>query len=340
MAAAQLGPITGDLAWERTEKWFDRLVARNHLPGSAAVYGFEHACLESFLEQKKRNGLCIYEMPITHHRTTSELLDPEFESLPEIVTRCDRHLQRMAPRRNERKDHELQLADHVITYTTFAKRSLMKAGVPDSRISVIPLGAPPPDPPTVRATSPFIFLSAGTQSVRKGVHYLLQAWHKLAPKGDVELWLVGKMSLPQHLTRRLPGKVVVMNSVPQAELCAIYRRANALVFPSLCEGFGMVITEAMSKGLPVITTENTAGPDLIQHGRNGFLIPVRDVNRLEGTMQWCLDNRRQVQEIGQEGARTAARWQWSDYRLALADVVRDVLVGGCGKNISALAATN
>lgn len=338
MAAAQVGPIPGDLVWERTEKWFDSIVSRRHLSGTAAVYGYEHACLQSFRTQKDRGGLCLYEMSTSHHRETFDILYPEFEKYPETVTAYDRHLRRLAPRRNERKDSELQLADFIITYSTFAKRSLIKAGVPHGRIAVLPLAAPPISAFVSRQTSPFIFLSAGNQTVRKGIHYLLQSWRKLAPTADAELWLVGQMGLPQRLLENLPGKVVRRASMPRCELFEIYRRAGALVFPSLCDGFGLVITEAMSQGLAVIASENTGGPDLIQQGRNGFLVPIRDADRLAEVMQWCLDHRSRVAEIGQEGARTAASWQWSDYRVALAKVVRDVLADSRIENrIPALA---
>src|SRR2546426_2873952 len=129
MAAARVGPIAADLAWERTEKWFDRIVARHHLAGTVALYGYEHACLESFISQRARGGFCIYEMPIAHHKTTSRLLYSEFEEYPETVTKQDIHLRKLAPRRNERKDRELKLSNLVIVNSTFTLRSLVSVGV-------------------------------------------------------------------------------------------------------------------------------------------------------------------------------------------------------------------
>jgi glycosyltransferase involved in cell wall biosynthesis len=318
--------ITADRIWEVTEKWFDRLVAREHLRGAAAVYAYEHAALATFEAQKRQGGKCIYEMPITHHATTAAYLDDEFARFPSLQTLRDTHLRTLAPRRNERKDRELALADLVVCNSDFTRQSLVQAGVAADKIVVVPLGSPPvwtalqPRPMT-----PFIFLSAGTQSVRKGSHYLLDAWRKLVPGSDVELWLVGHMALPPAMTANLPGKVVLRPSLPRQELFELYRRASALVFPSLCEGFGMVINEAMSQGMPVITTANTAGPDLIDPGRNGFLVPIRDAGKLAETMQWCLDHRGEMQEISRSAVETAARWQWSDYRAALGAAVIEFL---------------
>ncbi len=316
--------ITTDRVWDVTEQWFDCMVARQHLEGADAVYGYEYACLATFQAQKARGGLCVYEMPTSHHRLTAELVQPEFEKFSEAETPRDVHLRRLAPRRNERKDRELALADLVIANSSFVKRSLMYAGVPEKRVAVIPLGAPPvADEAPGRKRTPFIFLAAGNISVRKGIPYLLQAWRTIAARRGVELWLVGNMVAAPELTSNLPGRVVIRPAIPREELFELYRRTGALVFPSLCEGFGMVITEAMSQGLPVITTPNTAGGDLIEHGRNGLLVPIRDGGRLAEAMQWCVDNPEAMVEISRQAMATAARWQWSDYRAALARTVTE-----------------
>jgi glycosyltransferase involved in cell wall biosynthesis len=319
-------PITTDRVWEVTEKWFDRIVARRHLDGTDAVYGYEHAALATFEAQKRRGGACIYEMPITHHATTAKYLDEEFACFPSVETERDRHLRRLAPRRDQRKDRELGMADLAVCNSSFTRDSLLRAGVPAEKIVVIKLGSPAVwEAPQPRPYAPFVFLSAGTQSVRKGTHYLLEAWRKLKPRAGAELWLVGSMTVPPELVADLPGTVVMRPPLPRRELFELYRRAGVLVFPSLCEGFGMVITEAMSQGLPVITTPNTAGPDFIEHGRNGFLVPIRDSELLAETMQWCLDHREAMPEISRAAMERTARWQWSDYRAALGRAVLDFL---------------
>lgn len=320
VAAARLGPIALDLAWELTERWFDRLVARRHLRDVDAVYGYEHAALLTFEGQRARGGVRLYEMPICHHRTLEELLEPEYARFPQVRTSYDTHLRRMAPRRNRRKDAELRLANLVVTNSTFSRESILRAGVPEDRVVTVPLAAPPVVAARERRDGgPLVFLSAGSQSVRKGVHYLLEAWRRLAPGRGAELWLVGTMQLPARLRAGLPSTVRVRPPLPRAELFDLYRRVDVLVFPSLCEGFGLVITEAMAHGLPVITTPNTAGRDLIEHGRNGLLVPIRDPDALAEAMAWCLGHPAELADVGREAARTAAAWQWHDYRRALAE---------------------
>lgn len=99
----------------------------------------------------------------------------------------------------------------------------------------------------------------------------------------------------------------------------------------------MVITEAMAHGVPVITTRHTAGADLIRDGVNGWLVPVRDVEALTEVMHWCLHHRDKVVAAGEEAARSAARWQWSDYRARLASCVREAVGKGCEQGMEIVA---
>ncbi len=68
-------------------------------------------------------------------------------------------------------------------------------------------------------------------------------------------------------------------------------RNDVLVLPSLHEGFGLVLTEAMSQGLVVITTPHTAGPDLITDGVDGLLVPIRSSAAIEEALAHLLRDR-------------------------------------------------
>jgi glycosyltransferase involved in cell wall biosynthesis len=220
---------------------------------------------------------------------------------------------------------ELEQVDYIITASTFTKQSLTQAGVREDRIRVVPLGAPSlRGRGNVLPHNSFVFLYAGAQSVHKGIHYLLQAWHRLRPGKDVELWLIGRMLLPDKALHNLPGTVVIRSPVPRQELYSIYQRASVLVFPSLFDGFGMVITEAMAHGLPVISTPNSAAPDLITSGKEGWIVPIRDPDALAEAMQWCIDHPAELAEMGRQAMARAAQQQWSDYRAHLREVVSDM----------------
>jgi glycosyltransferase involved in cell wall biosynthesis len=103
------------------------------------------------------------------------------------------------------------------------------------------------------------------------------------------------------------------------------QRHDVLVFPSLFEGFGLVIVEAMSQGLPVITTSHTAGPDIIESGRNGFLIPIRSSEMLTMRLEELLGDRRLLAEMKVNARATAINLSWDVYRTRLGAVVREAM---------------
>jgi len=99
------------------------------------------------------------------------------------------------------------------------------------------------------------------------------------------------------------------------------KASDVLVLPSLFEGFGLVITEAMSQGTPVITTERTAGPDLIEHGKNGWLVKAGSTESLMEAIHSVLTDRRLVSLVGREALETAKRRPWEMYSQELAAAV-------------------
>ena len=121
---------------------------------------------------------------------------------------------------------------------------------------------------------PLRALFVGHLSQRKGLADLHEAMEHV--RGLVTLTLVGPRvaadcpALDQviHAHHWLPP-------VPHARLLELMAEHDVLVFPSIVEGFGLVITEALSRGLPVITTPHTGGPDLMTDGRDGFIVPIR-----------------------------------------------------------------
>jgi glycosyltransferase involved in cell wall biosynthesis len=88
---------------------------------------------------------------------------------------------------------------------------------------------------------------------------------------------------------------------------------DVLIFPSLFEGFGMVITEAMSQGTPVITTDRTAGPDLITDGKDGWIVEAGSTDKLQESIEKLLTNRKSVLDAGREAMETAKQRPWEKY---------------------------
>src|SRR5207245_2032038 len=108
----------------------------------------------------------------------------------------------------------------------------------------------------------------------------LEAWKHFRHSRDVELHFYGLPALPKRCFEGCGDNVVFHGSVVQQELFNGYQEGTVLVFPTLCDGFGAVITEALAHGLPVITTRNAGAADMVYEGRNGFLVPAGDASSL------------------------------------------------------------
>lgn len=125
---------------------------------------------------------------------------------------------------------------------------------------------------------PFRLLYVGNWSRRKGVDLLAPLMTRLGR--DFELWFTADRR-NGHLPYRLPDNCRCIGRLSREdELSRIYRKADALLFPSRLEGFGLVAAEAMACGLPVIAVRTTSLPEVVDHGRSGILCARHDVSEL------------------------------------------------------------
>jgi len=316
-----------DFVWERTEYGFDRMVARRLSPALTGVYGFESSCLATFQRARALGLRRAYEVPAPEPQFMQDVFDAEAEKVPELRTAYHRYTAVREEERIARRRLEWHHASVIVVASQFTRNSYARAGLDTSRVRVVPLGAPPPIAreglPRPGGGGPLTFLWAGGFNARKGAHYLLDAWRQAKPGRQARLLVFGAVHLPDRLLRPLPDGVELRGSVPRAELMEHYQQSDALIFPTLCDGFGMVATEAWSRGLPVIMTDCAGAADLLQPGRNGLLIRPASADSIAGALQWCLEHRPELAAMREDALATAARWQWSDYRRALAGVLRD-----------------
>ncbi|MBI2935857.1 MAG: glycosyltransferase family 4 protein [Chloroflexi bacterium] len=223
---------------------------------------------------------------------------------------------------NLRREHELlyeplvckqleeyEAADYILVNSRYVVDTFIQAGIAPDKLVCVPHGiltshfsrAPKED-------GQFRILYVGMLSLEKGVHHLLEAVSRLKAEdhADVDLWLVGKI-LPEVQTflRRYRGLFKAVGPVPRVKLPWYYSQASVLVLPSLQEGFGLVVPEAMACGVPVICTP-TGAAEVVREGVDGFIVPFADPEALR---QRLLNLYRRPEEVARLGHNAYQRAQ-------------------------------
>ena len=318
LTARLYSPKLMNRIWEWSELNFDHWAARKLNSQIQWVHTYEHAALASIRQAKKLNITSFYEQPSQHYTFFNRLLQDQLRQYPELKSSStsllfDTH----AIKSDLRKEEELKECDYILCNSKFTLKTLTDAGVSVKKIIRIPYGFPKTGPELCdfKPSEKFIFLNAGSQNIRKGSHLLYEAWKQCNfDPAKAELIIIGKNQLPEGVRKGLPDSVKFINNIPNTDLMDFYRKANVFVLPTLADGFGMVISEAMSKGLPVITTMNSGGPDIITHQKNGFLVEAGDIKALAEKMKWCYANPAASREAGSKAMVTAAAYPWKTYR--------------------------
>ncbi|TCD28947.1 glycosyltransferase [Pedobacter psychrodurus] len=320
-------PLITDRIWEWSELSFDNWVAKALTHDQTdVVHTYEHCALNTLVKAKAMNILSVYEQPSQHHLFFTKVVQKQFELYPELRTEnTDLLVNSKAVRRNKRRDEELKIADLIICNSSFTKKTLIEGGIDAAKIEVIPLAFPVDQPHIIQektSTGPVKFLYAGNQSIRKGSHLLYEAWKQCNfNEQEAELYLIGKMTLPEKIRRNLPGKVIIKENIPHQELMDLYNEVDVFVLPTLADGFGMVVTEAMANGIPVIATDACCGPDLISPTENGWIIPAGDLEALINQLKWCTANKIELPKFGAAALRKAQTWTWHQYREKLSEII-------------------
>jgi glycosyltransferase involved in cell wall biosynthesis len=154
----------------------------------------------------------------------------------------------------------------------------------------------------------FNLLFVGDCVRRKGLEYLIESLASLK-KDDLYLHVVGRddrdPAYSEHIIRlieknELQSNVIFHGRVDDSTKWKLFHKSHVLVLPSLWEGYGMVIAEAMSCGLPIISTKVGAIPELVKDEINGILVPPADSRSLASAISYLMDNPLVREEYGKK----------------------------------------
>lgn len=197
-------------------------------------------------------------------------------------------------------------ATRLYTISAASRREMIEIGVPEERIELI---YPPVDtdvftPPESEEREPYILCVCRLEDPRKNIPLLLDAFSRLIEKNtEYKLALVGPydQSVIDEISKRnLTDRVTLPGKTEFKELVRWYQRATMFVLSSRQEGFGIVLSEAMASGLPVISTKSGGPEDVVVDGKTGYLVD-HTAEALSEKMMRLVENQSLCQEMGRNG---------------------------------------
>ncbi len=246
-----------------------------------ALVAISGSALKTGRKVQQSGGKFICDRGSSHQRFQEEIIRDEYARWKVGRPVSD-------PRDTAREEEIYSTADAITVPSTFARESFLATGTPPEKVELIPYGVnlsrfeQVAIPPTDRFEVVFV----GSVSLRKGIPYLLQAFAALKHPAK-RLRIVGAISAElKPLLASLPiDGVEFLGALPQPMLKGILSTSHLFVLPSIEDGFGVVIGQAMACGCPALTSTNTGGPDIITDGVDGFIVPVRAVAAMTDRME-------------------------------------------------------
>lgn len=302
------------------DRWVAKLIAREHFD---AVIAYENSALYSFEAARKSGAACILDAASLHRA------EQDRHYVNKLPSACKARVDLL-------KDRELSLADCIFTASELAAKSYLTHTHSKSCIKTVLLGVDVDQfKPALGSRfgkalhQPFTFVFVGSATVNKGFDLVLDCMDTLLSEGrSVELLVAGKVDQQLLLGRnRLLESVRQFGVVSRRELASLMTNAHCLLLPSRFNSFGLVVAEAMACGLPVIVSDMVGARQLVEDGRNGFVVPVGSSDALAWKMRWCILHREALEEMSIAARATAEQVSWVNYRRNFVAAVREVLLG-------------
>ena len=284
-------------------------------------HGWTCQSLYSLRAARRKGAVTFLEHPTAHVLTQKRLLQEEYQRFNIKGDPID-------PGVIKRRLAEYKETDFIIVTSRFVYDSFIAEGADQEKLILIPYGV---DTDTFKPSQKiytggaFRIAFVGQIGIRKGLIYLLRAFSELKIR-DSELVIAGwvnrdmKEVLKEY--SRHP-RIIFLRFMPQPQ--EIYRDASLCVFPSVEDGFGLVVLEAFASGKPVIVSENTGAKDAVSHNEDGFIVPAGDVEALKERILYCYEHQDKLKTMGEKALQKAKDYSWTSSVRKLIDAYKRAL---------------
>ncbi|MCS5679376.1 MAG: glycosyltransferase family 4 protein [Acidimicrobiales bacterium] len=263
-------------------------------------------------------------VPATAGPLVATIYDLSWRHRPDWATRRGRRLA-------ESWLNDARRADRVVCPSEATRRDLAVAGFDENRLTVVPLGVElcdvdPDRPAALRSArgldGPFV-LWVGTLEPRKNLPVLVQAMQQIPGVPLVVVGPTGWRADPKAILGPLGDLAHFVGPVGEADKQAWYAAADVFCYPSLLEGFGLPVAEAMARGTPVVTAAGTATEEVAAGA--ALVVDPADPVALADAIASVLADQGLSARLAEAGRRRAAELTWPDAARAMAEVYREAL---------------
>jgi len=210
---------------------------------------------------------------------------------------------------------EIRNSDYFLASSSFTIKTFQEQGISGEKFLLVPLGF---DPSRFHSKaenglrSGFIFVGQLTQ--RKGISYLLESFKAISKVSSATLQIVGRDTGDFRTILQAQPGLRIHSHMSQSEVANLMQQARVFVLPSLAEGFCLSAIEAMASGLVVILSNRTGVHDIVQNGKNGFIVDPRDTEKIAELMLTLDSNPTLASQISIQASLTASEYTWEKYR--------------------------
>ena len=281
-----------------------------------AVHVFSGVALELF------HKLRMFNNPVTRLllRGSGHIVD-QYHDLSREARRAGSDIPKPSPWMIHRERQEYALADHIVTLSSFARKTFLKRGYSEEKTMLLPLGSNvkqfrPAEQliaarrQRIRSGQKLTVLYTGNVSLQKGVIDLIEVAQALRDRFHYRV--VGNVTADAAARIRAAGGALeLIPRQPEAELPAIYNAADLYLFPTLHDGFAAVLAQAQAGCLPILATDHCAAPDMVKEGITGWTLPVRRADLFIDRLRWCDAHREPLAGMVDELWQTHENRDWS-----------------------------
>ena len=224
---------------------------------------------------------------------------------------------------------EIKDTQYFLIASNMVKRSMMFSGVKEEQMFMAPYGVDCRKFDFIQKKTlklPLKLVYVGQVTYRKGIHHLLKVINRFSDK-DVELYLAGGYSVETPFVQEYKNRknIHFLGFVTRDILASLYQKCDVFVFPTLGEGYGMVILEALSCGVPCIVSDLAGGDDAIIEGINGFKFKAGDDDELFDKISWFMHNPDKLPEMSINSRKSVEKQTWQSYYDCVIKAVENIL---------------